>query len=165
MYRHVVITALLIASAAGAARAQVLLPPSDPLSGPRVGITVVTGSSADRLDEMGLSPVVVQFGWQFERELFRTASGLSGVTEWIPLAGGLEQGTVLPSLSWLVGLRGGSGAEFAVGPNLSLAGIGMAIAGGATVPIADLAVPVNLALVSGHGGPRFSVLSGFILRR
>lgn len=166
MYRPIALVAALLLASAGPAHTQTMVPVADQLAGPRLGITVLTGRTADRVrDELGMQPVILQFGWQFETELFRAASGLTGVTEWIPLVGGMEQGKLLPSLSWLVGLRGGSGAEFAVGPNLSLAGLGMALAGGATVPVGGIAIPVNLALVSGSGGPRLSVLSGYVMRR
>lgn len=166
MYRSMTLAAALLLASVGLAPAQLPDPTRNQMSGPRVGLTVLTGSSADRLrDELGMEPVIMQFGWQFERELFRSPTGLTAVTEMIPLAGGLEQGTLLPSLSWLVGLRGGSGVEFAGGPNLSLAGIGLAMAGGATIPLSGIAIPINLAVVSGSGGPRLSFLSGFVLRR
>ena len=136
------------------------------LSGPRVGLTVITGSNADRLkDELGIQPVITQFGWQFETELFRSAdSGVMAVTEWIPLMGGLEQGRFLPSLSWLVGLRTSNGAEIAVGPNASLAGVGLAVAGGVSFSAGEVNIPLNFALVPSSGGLRVSVLSGFYLK-
>lgn len=163
---HLIVSATLLLALTAPARAQLVPSIGEPLSGPRLGVTVVTGGTADRLrDELGMQPVMLQFGWQFETELFRSPTGLTGVTEWIPLAGGLEQGTLLPSISWLVGLRGRSGAEFAIGPNLSLTGVGLALAGGATVPVGGIAVPVNIAVVSGSGGPRLSLLSGFIMGR
>ena len=40
---------------------------------------------------------------------------------------------MLPSLSWLVGLRTRDGAEFGVGPNVTPAGTALAIAAGVTV--------------------------------
>ena len=79
--------------------------------------------------------------------------------------GGLEQGVVLPSVSWLVGLRTRTGAEFAIGPNLTPAGVALAFAAGTTFRAGVLNVPVNFAVVPSRSGMRVSVLSGFSLRR
>jgi hypothetical protein len=137
------------------------------LSGPRVGVTVITGSNADRMrDDHNLHPLVTQFGWQFETELFATADrSVAALTELVPLVGGLEQGVFIPSVSWLVGLRTANGAEVGVGPNLSVAGPGLAFAGGVTASMGDLHLPLNVAMVPSRGGMRFSVLTGFNIRR
>ena len=137
------------------------------LEGPRVGITIVTGKLAERLDEeFGVVPVISQFGWQFETQLYRTEdSSLTAVTEWVPLVGGLEQGLILPSLTWIVGLRTGGGAEFGVGPNVSAAGTGLAITSGVNIRSNGLNLPLNLAVVPAREGVRVSVLGGFNTRR
>ena len=81
------------------------------------------------------------------------------------LFGGMEQGVVLPSLTWLVGLRGRRGAELGVGPNLTPAGTALALAGGVTLRAGSLNLPVNLALVPSKSGIRVSVLCGFNTRK
>ena len=136
------------------------------LSGPRFGITYLGGGIVDSLAANGIdvSPVITQFGWQFERMMYTGNNGLSAVTEWVLLVGGLEQSTFLPSVSWLVGLRGGRGAEFGVGPNLSVAGTALAIAGGFTSRAGGFNLPVNLAVVPSKVGTRVSVLVGFTTR-
>jgi hypothetical protein len=136
------------------------------LSGPRFGITYLGGSIVDSLaaHDVDISPLITQFGWQFERLLFAGESGLSAVTEWVVLVGGLEQSTFLPSISWLVGLRGPSGAEFGVGPNVSVAGTALAIAGGVTTRAGAFNLPINLAVVPSKVGVRLSVLVGFTTR-
>jgi hypothetical protein len=165
MDRLILCTVCLVLICASTAHAQISAS-SDKLSGPRIGVTAITGSNATRIrDELDVYPVVTQFGWQFETELFRSTTGLSAVTEFVPLVGGLEQGQFLPSLSWMVGLRTSGGAEFAVGPNLSPAGFGLAFAGGVTYRTGELNLPVNLAVVPSRGGLRISVLGGFNLRR
>ncbi len=149
------------------ARAQVQSLAGTKLAGPRFGLTVITGSNAERLrDELGIEPVVSQFGWQFETEMFRSAEegGVTAVSELVALAGGLEQGQFLPSLTGLVGLRTATGTEIGVGPNVSLAGVGLAIAGGVTFTLGDLHLPLNVAVVPSRGGMRFSFLGGFTLR-
>lgn len=156
--------ALLLLAVAAQAAAQALHI-QDRLAGPRVGLTVITGSNAERLrDELGIEPVITQFGWQFETELIRT-DAVTAITEWVPLAGGLEQGVFIPSLSWLVGLRTAKGAEIAVGPNASPAGVGLAVAGGVSFQAGSIAIPLNFAMVPSSGGLRVSVLSGFYVRQ
>lgn len=136
------------------------------LSGPRFGVTYLGGGIVDSLAANGIdvSPVITQFGWQFERMLFAGESGLSAVTEWVVLVGGLEQSTFLPSVSWLVGLRGASGAEFGVGPNVSAAGTALAIAGGVTSRAGAFNLPINIAVVPSKIGTRVSLLVGFTTR-
>ena len=136
------------------------------LSGPRFGVTYLGGAIVDSLAAHGVdvSPVITQFGWQFERLMFTGEGGLSAVTEWVVLVGGLEQGTFLPSVSWLVGLRGARGAEFGVGPNVSVAGTALAIAAGFTARAGALNLPVNVAVVPSKIGTRVSLLVGFTTR-
>lgn len=136
------------------------------LSGPRFGVTYLGGGIVDTLAANGIdvAPVITQFGWQFERLIFAGENGLSAVTEWIVLVGGLEQSTFLPSVSWLVGLRGPRGAEFGVGPNISAAGSALAIAGGVTTRAGAFNLPVNIAVVPSKVGTRVSVLVGFTTR-
>lgn len=132
------------------------------LSGPRFGITVIgRGELTDDLKSTwGVNPVITQFGWQFESRLFTTPSGLSGLAEWVLLAGGLEQNVFLPSASMLVGIRGSSGAEFGFGPNISLAGAAFAFAAGVTVQSSNINFPINLAVVPSARGTRVSLLVG-----
>jgi hypothetical protein len=175
MRYHLLIPTLLVAVSA-AANAQ---RPSDDdpsprlnltpvsLSGPRVGLTAIAGSLADTLKaRYGAAPVVSQFGWQFETRMFEVEGGYSAMTELVGLVGGLEQGLFLPSVSWLVALRSRTGAEFGLGPNVSPAGPALALAGGVTLKSSvGINFPVNLAVVSGKGGQRVSMLVGFTLER
>jgi hypothetical protein len=136
------------------------------LSGPRVGVTFLGGSIVDSLAayDVNVSQVITQFGWQFERMIYTGDNGLAAVTEWVVLVGGLEQNAFIPSVSWLVGLRGPSGAEFGVGPNVSPAGSALAIAGGITTRAGAFNLPVNVAVVPGKIGTRISILVGFTTR-
>lgn len=118
--------------------------------GPRFGFTYITpGKLTDKLSEMGKNPLITQFGWQFEARLFTINSGPQGIIEFIPLIGGMEQGVFLPSASLLVGLRGAgkNSFEFAVGPNLSLSGLGMVFAAGTNFKSGNINFPVNFAFV------------------
>lgn len=133
------------------------------LSGPRVGFTVLfPGKDADLLkQDLGMSPVFTQFGWQFEHQYFALDNGMAGLVEFVGLVGGLEQGKFLPSGSLLIGVRGAKGGEFAFGPNLSLTGAGFVFAAGHTFKEGNLNFPVNFAVVPSTNGFRFSLLLGF----
>ena len=125
-------------------------PKSRTFAGPRFGFTYITvGTIADKLSKDGKNPVITQFGWQFETRMFSIQDGTQGIVEFIPLIGGMEQGTFLPSANLLIGLRGGGerAYEFALGPNLSLAGLGMVFAAGANFRSGYINFPVNIAFV------------------
>ena len=69
-----------------------------------------------------IGSTISQFGWQFEKQFYSKADGVTALNEWVGLLGGLDQGVVIPSLSWLIGLRTKEGAEFGVGPNVTPCG-------------------------------------------
>jgi hypothetical protein len=161
---------LVCALAARPAVAQTIPPPAHEadLAGPRFGITALTPGILDKLkaDEgWDLAPVVTQFGWQFEKQFYGKTGGPTFVTEAVVLVGGLEQGVAIPSLSWLVGVRAFDGPEIGVGPNVTPAGVALALAAGKTFRAGVLNVPVNIAVVPSRLGMRVSLLTGFSLRR
>jgi hypothetical protein len=136
------------------------------LSGPRFGFTSLSDSLVEKLHERSIdiqSPIS-QFGWQFEKQFYSKAGGLAALNEFVVLAGGLEQGVVVPSVSWLVGLRSPGGAEFGIGPNVTPAGVALAMAGGVTFRSGSLNVPVTFAFVPSKDGMRVSMLTGFNFR-
>ena len=134
------------------------------LSGPRVGITMITsGSLASvirgdvpffsnevREEWTGSTgkygAAISQYGWQWETR-FSDGGEVTGIVEWVALVGGMEKGLFLPSFSSMVGVRTAKGIEFAVGPNLSLAGIAMVFGAGYNFKFGKLNVPVNIAYV------------------
>jgi hypothetical protein len=134
-------------------------PSSDPhqrglsLGGPRFGVSYINGGGYDKLLEAvrkakpdsEVDPFMTQFGWQVEYRMFRTSRGVTALTEFIPLVGGMDQGLALPSATWLVGLRMPNGFEFGVGPNVGLSGAGMMAGMGYTVDLGGLNIPINLA--------------------
>jgi len=155
------------------ADAQVAGQPQQPpdtvsLSGPRVGVTFLTAGVREQISgefSEQLGPVISQFGWQFEKRFMSTDTGATAVTEWVVLFGGADQGVLVPSLTWLIGLRTMGGIEFAAGPNLSPAGMAVAMAAGVTLRAGNLNVPFNLAVVPSASGARVSFLMGFNSRR
>ncbi|GAB3875687.1 hypothetical protein GCM10028824_31690 [Hymenobacter segetis] len=136
------------------------------LDGPRIGFTVLSASVLDKAHESmpDLNPFLTQFGWQFESRLFRMPNGVSGLAEFVPLVGGLEQGKFLPSISGLLGIRGAKGLEFGVGPNLTPLGANLVLAMGTSFRSNGINFPVNLAVVPGNGGARISLMLGFNAR-
>jgi hypothetical protein len=115
----------------------------DKLSGPRVGMTIISnGHIADQLE----SNFMTQFGYQFEKQIAGDEQ-IAGLIEGIVMIGGLEQGRFLPSISGLFGARTATGFEFAIGPNLSLAGAGLVIGIGKTIKMGSINIPINFAFV------------------
>ena len=172
MFRQVAGAVLLSLTLAAPAFSQMVPPVAQTvdLSGPRFGVTYLSEGVVRKLqseDGITVSPYVTQFGWQFERQLFsrKAHDGPTAITEAVVLLGGLEQGIAVPSLSWLAGVRTKDGSEFGVGPNLTPAGVALAIAAGRTFRAGVLNVPVNVAFVPSKAGPRVSFLTGFSLRR
>lgn len=134
------------------------------LRGPRLGVTILSGEIIDQIKKefnMSLSPVISQFGWQFEKRFFSIEDGPSGVVEIVPLIGGVEQGKFLPSISGLIGMRSSKGIEFGVGPNLSLSGAAIVFAAGITIQRGKLNWPINFAITPSPNGTKFSLLFGF----
>jgi hypothetical protein len=137
------------------------------LSGPRFGVTSLSEGVIEKLKtdrSLEVRPLISQFGWQFEKQFYSKSGGITAVNEWIFLVGGLEQDVVIPSVSWIVGLRTPEGLEFGVGPNVTPAGTALVIAAGITFRSGVLNVPVNFAVVPSSAGTRVSMLAGFNFR-
>ena len=143
------------------------MPRTISLSGPRFGFTSLSPGITAKLAERNIDvgSFVSQFGWQFERSFFTRGSGVAAISEAVVLVGGLEQSVALPSVSWLVGLRTPEGAEFGIGPNITQAGVALALAAGVTFRSGSLNVPMTFAVVPSKSGVRVSVLTGFTMRR
>ena len=134
------------------------------LAGPRVGFTYVTaGPIADFLhdgfdfdeDEDGgygsTGPAFTTlYGWQWESRFADGGGNITGIVEWIVLVGGMERGKFLPSASSIIGARTDKGLEFGIGPNVSLAGIGMVFGVGYNFKSGRLNFPVNISVLPGR---------------
>lgn len=175
MVNRILASLIVVLAAASQAAAQdpdpsLKAPESLSLAGPRFGVTFLSKEVVDRLRGdygvgIAVGSVISQFGWQKEKRFYSGENGVTAVTEWVFLFGGLDQGVVIPSFSWLVGLRTIKGVEFAVGPNLSPAGAALAAAAGVTFRSGNLNFPVNLAVVPSKSGVRVSLLAGFNTRK
>jgi hypothetical protein len=169
MIRHTLRIAFVVVAFATPAFCQLAPPPPRTLSlsGPRFGVTALSPGIVDALRERQLEvkPIVTQFGWQAERQFFTRDGGVTALNEWVLLLGGLDQGVVIPSLTWLVGLRSHEGMEFGIGPNVTPGGVALALAAGMTVRAGAINVPINIAVVPSEAGIRMSFLTGFTLRK
>jgi hypothetical protein len=137
-------------------------------SGPRFGLTWLGGSITDTLRskyKVDVAHVITQFGWQYERQFASLENGPVALNELVFLIGGLDQGTFIPSLTWLVGVRTPGNFEFGVGPNATPAGVALAISSGVTFRSGALAIPINVAVVPSRFGTRASILTGFNIYR
>lgn len=166
----VILSVVTLGTLAGSVvRAQDLPPVAETanLSGPRFGMTMLSDGVVNKLWDRGIvvRPSITQFGWQWEKQFFARDSGVTMVSEWVGLVGGLEQSLVLPSLSWLIGVRSRDGAEFGLGPNVTPAGVALVFAAGMTFHAGAFNVPINVAVVPSKSGTRVSLMTGFSLRR
>jgi hypothetical protein len=162
--------ALLVLLLSGPALCQPSLPPvaqTANLSGPRFGVSLLSDGVVKKLEERNITvrPYISQFGWQFEKQFYTKDTGVSLVSEWVALLGGLDQSVVLPSLSWMVGVRTRDGAEFGIGPNITPTGTALVLATGMTFRTGVVNIPVNVAVVPSKSGTRVTLLSGFSMRR
>lgn len=134
-------------------------------SGPRFGITYLPQAAVDSLKnhKIDVGSTITQFGWQFEREIHISPDGPRVLNEWVFLAGGMESGVFLPSMTWLIGARDRNGNEIGVGPNVSVAGVGMAAAAGVTIHSGGVNFPMNIAVAKSKSGARVSFLTGFTI--
>ncbi len=169
--RNVVVASLFFVACASPVLAQTgaeAPPPASELhlSGPRFGVTMLSPGVVSKLHEnnINVGSAISQFGWQSEKQFYGRGSGVAALNEWVFLLGGLDQGVAIPSLSWLVGLRTHEGAEFGVGPNVTPAGVALAVAAGITIRTGVLNVPMNFAVVPTKSGTRVTMLTGFTLR-
>jgi hypothetical protein len=125
--------------------------------GPRIGLAIITdGTMSQNLVDKGKNPVITLMGWQFEERIFTIDNGACGLIEFVPMIGGMEQGIFLPSANLLIGLRGGGkqSAEFAMGPSLSVSGLGMVFAGGMNFRSGKINFPINIAVVPSVGSKK-----------
>jgi hypothetical protein len=135
----------------------------DDRSGPRLGVAYLIGGSVTAEREgKHVAPLMTLFGWQLEHQ-FQTGRKDIPVpmTEFILLAGGMEQGIVLPSASLLLGMRQPNGWEAALGPTVTGAGVQLAFGAGLTQSLGMLNIPVNLAVAPGRRGASISFTTGF----
>lgn len=139
------------------------------LAGPRFGFTTFTGEVADQRRSADLETIMSQFGWQLETRIVSLESGNQALLEWVFLIGGVESDEFNLSASFLTGYRLANGLEFGVGPSISYNPehdahtSSIVLAGGTTIPLGGIYVPLNLAVAMADGGPRITTLIGWVI--
>jgi len=149
------------------------------LSGPRMGITYVaqskglarSGEMIKSLKDHNIGPVISQFGWHFEWLVAPEQGGPAFVTEVIPLIGGVEYSTIIPSTSLIFGIRLPEGFEFGMGPSILVNPTGekpvntsLVTAIGQSLNFRGVSIPLNLALITNGDGTRLSFIFGYALK-
>jgi hypothetical protein len=96
------------------------------LNGPRIGVTFLTGNMAARFmaheSQGGFNdqPFMFIFGYQQEVQYLNSGK-YQALFEFVPAVIGLDKELLIPSLSFMNGLRNNvSGWEFAIGPNFTV---------------------------------------------
>ena len=144
----------------------VIIDAPDDRSGPRLGVAYLTrGSETARNLGKNFSNPTSLFGWQIEHPFPLDSMPVTVMTELVVLVGGLEQNLVLPSATWLIGVRQRNGVEFGVGPTVTGSGTQLAFAAGVTRRFGSVNVPVNVAVAPARVGMALSVTAGFNTRR
>jgi len=134
-------------------------------SGPRYGAIWLSPAIADsisvRNNNHKVNGTTSIFGWDFETQLMRNPKGVEPITSIVLGVAGLEQGLVLPSATWVVGIRTQEDFELGIGPNASLAGVALAVTAGRTFHSGSLHIPIDVAWVGSKIGQRLSLTTGF----
>lgn len=139
------------------------------LDGPRLGATYVLGQNSltRALREKRIGTLISQFGWHFEYQVVPEGDGPSFVIEAIPLVGGVEYGTLIPSGTLAMGIRFPSGWEFGMGPNALVTDDGvktaLVIAAGKSINYGGVSIPLNLVLATNPDGNRVSFVFGYAI--
>ena len=96
------------------------------LSGPRIGCFIATGDvgklfrAPESVGGFNMYQATSQIGWQHETQ-YLSSGNFSALVEFIMMAGGIESGRFIPSVSTLLGFRmGRQGWEFAIGPSFRI---------------------------------------------
>jgi hypothetical protein len=132
-------------------------------SGPRFGAVWVSDGIIREAASKNvvIRPVLSVFGWQSEVPLANNPGGPQPVSDIIVVGAGLDQGTFIPSASWIVGVRTHDDLELGLGPNVSPSGLAFVLTAGISKRFGMLNVPVNVAYVPSKNGSRFSITTGF----
>lgn len=144
------------------------------LGGPRLGVTYVIGGGngelAKKLKDKGIGTIISQFGWHFEYQIIPEGGGPQFVIQAVPFLGGVEYGTVIPSLTVAMGVRLPEGFEFGLGPNVIVSSsksvsTSLVAAIGKSFNYGGVSIPINLAFATSPTGNRVSVVFGYAIAR
>jgi hypothetical protein len=169
------LTTVLFASPLGAQLKNVQQPLSFAernLGGPRLGVTYIIGGGdgqlVDKMKKKGIGTTISQFGWHFEYQIIPEGGGPQFVIQGIPFLGGVEYGTVIPSLTVAMGIRLPDGFEFGMGPNVVATGdrgVATSLVGaiGKSFNYGGVSIPINIAFATSPSGNRVSLVFGYAI--
>ena len=142
------------------------------LGGPRLGVTYIIGGGdgqlVDKMKKKGIGTTISQFGWHFEYQIIPEGGGPQFVIQGIPFLGGVEYGTVIPSLTVAMGIRLPDGFEFGMGPNVVATGdrgVATSLVGaiGKSFNYGGVSIPINVAFATSPNGNRVSLIFGYAI--
>jgi hypothetical protein len=142
------------------------------LGGPRLGVTYIIGGGdgqlVDKMKNKGIGTTISQFGWHFEYQIIPEGGGPQFVIQGIPFLGGVEYGTVIPSLTVAMGIRLPDGFEFGMGPNVVATGdkgVATSLVGaiGKSFNYGGVSIPINVAFATSPNGNRVSLIFGYAI--
>jgi hypothetical protein len=141
------------------------------LGGPRLGITFLSGGGelTDKIHRANIGRILSQFGWHFEYQVVPSGGGPSFVVQFVPMAGGVEYGTIIPSASLAMGIRFPEGIEFGLGPNILVSSEGastsLVVALGKSFNYGGVSIPLNFVVATNPGSTRISVIFGYAIAK
>ncbi len=139
--------------------------------GPRLGVTLVPGETviASELKKKNVGRMISQFGWHFEYQVVPDGGGPSFVIQFVPLLGGVEYGTLIPSATLGMGVRLPGGIEFGMGPNIIITpekiSSALVMSVGQNFSYGGVNIPLNLVFATNPNGNRISVVFGYALQK
>lgn len=139
--------------------------------GPRLGVTIVPGKTilAAEMEQKNIGRMLSQFGWHFEYQVVPDGGGPSFVIQFVPLVGGVEYGTLVPSTTLAMGVRLPSGIEFGLGPNAIFTPTkvtsALVMSVGQSFNYGGVNIPLNFVFATNPNGNRFSVVFGYAIQK
>jgi hypothetical protein len=139
--------------------------------GPRLGVTMVPGNTvlASELKKKKIGRMISQFGWLFEYQVVPDGGGPSFVIQFVPLVGGVEYGTLIPTGTLAMGVRLPGGIEFGLGPNAVVTTekitSSLVISVGKNFNYGGVNIPLDLVFATNPNGNRISLMFGYAIQK
>lgn len=139
--------------------------------GPRLGVTMVPGETvlASEMKKKNVGRMLSQFGWHFEYQVVPDGGGPSFVIQFVPLVGGVEYGTLIPSATLAMGVRLPGGIEFGLGPNAIVTPTkvtsALVISAGQSFNYGGVNIPLNFVVATNPNGNRYSIVFGYAIQK